>query len=121
MDAVTFVRAYYDALRAGEPLAPFFADGPGVVKVGISERLVGGDAVAAGLREQTASTSDWVVDSHDLRVVEDGDWACFADEVRLAWTGEGGRHEFDSRWSGTLRREGEWAFVGMHVSAARPL
>ncbi len=121
MDAATFVRTYYDALRTGEPLAAFFADDPGVVKVGISERLVGGDAVAAGLREQTASTSDWIVDSQDLRVIEDGDWACFADEVRMAWTSEEGRHEFDSRWSGSLRREEEWAFVGMHVSAPRLL
>jgi len=121
MDAATFVRTYYDALRAGDPLAPFFADGPQVVKVGISERLVGGDAVAAGLREQTATTADWTVDSRDLRVVEDGDWACFADEVGMAWTGEDGHHEFDSRWSGTLHREEDWTFVGMHVSAPTPL
>jgi len=121
MDAATFVRTYYDALRAGEPLAPFFADGPEVVKVGISERLVGGDAVVAGLRGQTASTSDWVVDSRDLRIVEGGDWAYFADEVRMEWTSGDGCHEFDSRWSGSLRRDGEWAFVGMHVSVSRPL
>ena len=48
------VRAYYAALRAGDPLGRFFADARAgddpVVKVGISERLVGTDAVREGLR-----------------------------------------------------------------------
>jgi hypothetical protein len=135
MDAGTFVRTYYDALRAGEPLAPFFADGPDVVKVGISERLVGGEAVAAGLREQTASTGDWTLESCDLRVTDRGSWGYFSDQARMAWTQEGDRMSFESRWSGTMERrervgsdadgEGDgdpdWRFVGMHVSAARPL
>jgi hypothetical protein len=145
MDAGTFVRTYYDALRAGEPLAPFFADGPDVVKVGISERLVGGEAVAAGLREQTASTDDWTLESQDLRVVDRGDWGYFADRALMAWTRDGERRRFESRWSGAMERERvepggdrdgsadgggggdgadgdpDWRFVGMHVSAARPL
>ncbi|MFC7136866.1 hypothetical protein ACFQRB_11005 [Halobaculum litoreum] len=66
------VRAYYDALRAGEPLAPFFVESPATVKVGIGERLVGYAGVANGLREQTRTTDDWGVESHDLRVVERG-------------------------------------------------
>jgi len=35
------IGAYYDALREGEALAPFFVESPATVKVGLSERLVG--------------------------------------------------------------------------------
>jgi hypothetical protein len=121
------VRAYYDALRAGEPLYPFFesadADGGRVVKFGISETLRGG-AVAEGLREQTATTADWRVDSRELAVVDGDGWASFADEVFLAWTDTERRirYEFDTRWSGTLRRRADgWRFVTMHVSTAGEL
>lgn len=124
MDAETTVEAYYDALRTGEPLAPFFATEPALVKVGVSERLVGPDAVAAGLREQTATTADWAVTSRDLRVTERERHAWFSDAVDLAWTATdaGERRAFDTRWSGTLEaRDGEWRFVGMHVSAPHEL
>jgi hypothetical protein len=118
MSAEQTVAAYYAALRAGEPLAPFFAEREDLVKVGITERLTGYDAVAAGLREQTRTTEDWTVESRDLRVAEHDGTAWFSDRVRMAWTGEDQRHEYDSRWSGTLLREdGEWQFAGMHVSA----
>ena len=33
------VRSYYDALRAGEALAPFFVESPSTVKVGIGDRV----------------------------------------------------------------------------------
>ncbi|MFC7141955.1 nuclear transport factor 2 family protein [Halosimplex aquaticum] len=143
MGAADRVRAYYDALRAGEPLAPFFAPGDDVVKVGISERLVGGEEVAAGLREQTESTTGWHVESRDLRVTERDRHAWFADSVAMAWTDTDRqiRYEFDTRWSGTLERrigdepaessetatsadgtaDERWQFVGMHVSTARDL
>jgi hypothetical protein len=118
------VREYYDALRAGEPLAPFFEsadrDGETVVKFGISETLRG-EAVAEGLREQTATTADWRVDSRELAVVDGDDWASFTDEVFLAWTDTERRirYEFDTRWSGALRRRTDgWRFVAMHVSTA---
>ena len=114
------VRAYYDALRAGDPLAPFFSGTDTTVKFGISESLWGGNEVAAGLREQTATTADWAVDSRHLTVDQRDDAAWFADEVGLAWTDteSQGRFEFDTRWSGTLERADGWQFVGMHVSAA---
>lgn len=131
--AESTVRAYYDALRSEAPLAPFFADGD-VVKVGISERLVGSEAVKSGLREQTGRTTDWTAESRDLRVTDRGCHAWFADRVGMAWTDteRDRRYEFDSRWSGTLERrsddgtptaeEGaEWRFVGMHVSAGGEL
>lgn len=149
MGAADRVRAYYDALRGGEPLAPFFAPVEGAVKVGISERLVGGEAVADGLRDQTDHTTDWSVDSRDLRVTEREGHAWFGDRVSLAWTDTERRirYEFDTRWTGTLElREasdeepaspvenggdgGEtatdgsgdrWQFVAMHVSTARDL
>lgn len=117
MSARETVRAYYAALRAGEPLAPFFAEREDLVKVGITERLEGYEAVAAGLGEQTATTEAWTVDSRDLRVAERAGTAWFADEVGMAWTEDGTRREYDSRWSGTLLEDGEWQFVGMHVSA----
>lgn len=119
-DARGTVRDYYDAVRAGEPLSPFFADGEDVVKVGIGERLVGSDAVAAGLGAQTRTTTDWRLDSRDLRVTERDRHAWFDDDVFMAWTDteRSIRFEFESRWSGTLeRRSGAWRFVGMHVSA----
>ena len=147
MSAEDRVRHYYDALRSGDSLAPFFATGEGVVKVGISERLVGHDEVAAGLRDQTETTTGWTVESRDLRVTERDSHAWFADSVRLAWTDTdlNVRYEFDTRWSGTLERHevdaatgnggatesdhgtenddtGQvWQFVGMHVSTARDL
>jgi len=125
MDARETVAAYYDALRAEEPLGPFFADeragDDAIVKFGISERLVGTDAVRDGLAAQTASTTGWTVESDALRVIERSDHAWFSDAVFMAWTDtdRGIRYEFDTRWSGTLeRRDDEWRFVGMHVSTA---
>ncbi|QPV62569.1 hypothetical protein I7X12_17835 [Halosimplex litoreum] len=150
MSAADRVRTYYDALRSGEPLAPFFAPVDGAVKVGISERLVGGETVADGLRDQSEHTTDWSVDSRDLRVTERESHAWFGDRVSLAWTDTDRRirYEFDTRWSGTLeprevsdegiasptegRDDGNddtaddgsddrWQFVSMHVSTARDL
>jgi hypothetical protein len=136
MEPRAAVREYYDALRAGEPLAPYFAGTETTVKYGISERLQGG-GVADGLRAQTARTTDWVVESADPVVDRRGAVAWFADDVFMAWTDTeaGVRREFDTRWSGTLvegeptaedaadrRTEtkagiaGGWRFVGMHVS-----
>jgi hypothetical protein len=121
--ATARIEAYYDALRAGEPLEPFFAPDDDLVKCGISERLVGYDAVAESLREQTETTEDWTVGSEGLRVTERESVAWFGDRVRMAWTDteSGTRHDFDARWSGTLERRGAWLFVGMHVSAPREL
>jgi hypothetical protein len=136
MSAEDRVRDYYEALRSGDPLAPFFATDETVLKVGISERLVGHHEVAAGLRDQTATTTGWTVDSRDLRVTEREGYAWFADSVWLAWTDTdlNVRYEFETRWSGTLdRRQRDsatetdetddevWQFVGMHVSTARDL
>ena len=115
MSAETTIETYYDALRAGEPLAPFFA-ADALVKFGIGERLEGYDDIEAGLREQTRTTEEWTVESHDLQVIEEDEFAWFADDVRMAWVGESGRHDHRTRWSGTLRRNGDWKFVGMHVS-----
>lgn len=118
-DAELVVREYYEALRTGEPLPPFFAEDDSLVKVGISERLVGHEEVAAGLREQTGTTEEWTVESRDLRVTERDGYAWFTDDVHMAWTDTltGTRHGFDSRWSGTLEDRDGWVFVDMHVSA----
>jgi hypothetical protein len=128
MNARERIEGYYDALRAGEPLGPYFAaadagdDEP--VKFGISERLVGVDEIRAGLRRQTETTSDWAVTSRALRVAERDRHAWFSDDVSMAWTDAttGDRRAFETRWSGTLeRRDREWHFVGMHVSTADEL
>ena len=126
MDAEATVLAYYDALRSGDDLAPFFAREPAVVKFGIGERLRGFEAIEAGLAAQTETTGEWLVDSERLRVTERDGYAWFADEVSMAWTDRptGERYEFESRWSGTLERRPDaagrpdtpWRFVGMHVS-----
>lgn len=125
MSAAATVRDYYEALREGKPLAPFFVDHPDVVKFGIGERLTGYDEVAAGLREQTRTTTDWRVESSNLRVIERGRHAWFSDDVFMEWRdAEAGReYAFNTRWSGSLERngdddddEGEWSFLGMHVS-----
>jgi ketosteroid isomerase-like protein len=118
MSAETTIEEYYDALRAGEPLAAFFA-ADALVKFGIGERLEGSDGITEGLREQTRTTENWTVESHDLRVTEEGEWAWFADDVRMAWDDieSDGRHDHRTRWSGGLRRGDDgWRFVGMHVS-----
>jgi hypothetical protein len=126
MKAAATVRDYYEALRRGEPLYPYFVEDPDVVKVGVRERLVGYDAVAEGLREQSRRTDDWTVESRDLRVRERPTHAAVADDVRLAWrdTVEGRSYAFDTRWSGTLEPreddgERSWLFAGLHVSAPR--
>jgi len=124
MSATDHVTEYYQALEAGDPLAPFFAADDSLVKFGISEKLVGEEAVREGLREQTQSTREWRVRSHDLRVTEREDYAWFTDSVEMAWTvvEDGTRREFDARWSGTLeRREDTWQFFSMHVSAPKPV
>ncbi|WP_336363969.1 nuclear transport factor 2 family protein [Halalkalicoccus salilacus] len=137
MNAERTVLEYYDALRAGESLHPYFAEEDGAVKFGISERLDGYEEIENGLREQTETTTDWTVESHDLVVTERERTAWFGDDVRMAWTAlededEGVRHEFTTRWSGCLERHehgsrapsdgtGDWRFVSMHVSVARDL
>lgn len=115
------VRSYYDALRDGEPLPPYFADGEETFKFGITERLFGYDSVEEALREQSRTTKAWTVESHDLRVKEKEEHAWFSDIVRMAWenTKKGRRYDFETRWSGTLERfeDNGWVFVCMHVSA----
>ena len=124
MDAEARIEEYYRALEAGDPLGPFFAADEGVVKFGISERLVGGDGVRRGLREQTERTDDWDVDSRALRVTDRGCHAWFSDSVILSWRDleTETRHTFETRWSGTLeaRDDGSPVFVGMHVSTSNP-
>lgn len=118
------VRAYYDSLRAGEALAPFFVESPATVKVGLSERLVGYAEIANALREQTRTTDDWSVRSHDLQLVERDGGVAVADAVSLSWyDGEAFvERSFETRWSGTLvPTDDGWAFAGMHVSAATDL
>lgn len=124
MDSEATVRAYYETLRQGEPLSPFFAESEDIVKFGISERLLGYEEVADGLEEQTRTTTGWTVESSDLRVSECEDSAWFSDDVFMAWTNTEKRirYEFDTRWSGSFeRRDDEWRFVAMHVSTARSL
>ena len=125
MNASETIEAYYAALRAGDPLGPFFAPDTdrSVVKFGISEQLVGTDAITTGLQEQTETTTNWTVDSRALRVTEREGYAWFSDDVALRWTATEGTvsHEYDTRWSGTLEATDgtrEWQFVGMHVSTA---
>ncbi|RQH01276.1 nuclear transport factor 2 family protein [Natrarchaeobius oligotrophus] len=124
--AADVVRRYYDALRDGEPLEPFFRRSESTVKFGITEALFGYDDVATALRKQTETTTDWRVESHTLSVDERETFATYADEVTMAWidTERDQEYEFDSRWSGTLvATEGDrddgipWAFATMHVSA----
>jgi len=121
-EAEATVTAYYAALREGESLSAFFREAPDTVKVGLSERLVGYADVAAGLSEQTATTVDWTVESHDLSVTADETVAWFSDQVTLEWTDTqvDTDYSFDTRWTGTLtRRESgdSWQFVTLHVSA----
>lgn len=131
MDAEATVRAYYETLREGDSLYPFFARAASTVKFGVGERLTGYEEISEGLREQTATTDWWTVESDDLVVEERGEHAWFSDDVFMAWTDldDEVRHEFDTRWSGTLERRTDeawagdggavtpWRFVGMHVSA----
>lgn len=137
MNVEDTVLAYYEALRRGEPLPPFFLERPDVVKFGISERLEGYGAIADGLRAQTETTEGWIVESSNLVAAQHGDDGWFSDEVFMGWTSRerNVRYEFDTRWSGTLVRveatadgaatgddataPGEWRFAGMHVSTAR--
>ncbi|WP_436344755.1 nuclear transport factor 2 family protein [Natronorubrum sp. FCH18a] len=125
----TVVRDYYDALRNGDPLEPFFRADESTVKFGISEALFGYDEVSDALREQTETTAEWSVESQNLVVTDRDEVATFADEVTMAWTDteSGERRRFDTRWSGALVRaaeaseadqtdDHEWLFTTMHVS-----
>jgi len=134
MDAAGTVESYYDSLRAGDPLHPYFLESVRTVKFGVGERLTGYDAVAEGLRDQTRKTEGWEVRSANLLVAHRGDHAWFSDDVFMGWadTEANVRYEFDTRWSGTLveldddEREREmdpfaetpWRFAGMHVSTS---
>lgn len=130
MDAESTLRAYYDALRDGDPLSPFFAREETTVKFGIGERLTGYEEIRTGLASQTETTTAWRVDSDRLVVTEQVEHAWFSDDVFVAWTDieTDRRYEFETRWSGTLNRrpdasragrglETPWRFVGMHVSS----
>ncbi len=122
-DAEATVTAYYAALREGEPLPGFFREAPDTIKVGLSERLVGYADVATGLSEQTATTVDWTVESHDLSVTAEATVAWFSDQVTLEWTDTqlDTDYSFETRWTGTLKRhesDDPWQFVTLHVSAA---
>ena len=122
MSAEDAVLEYYEALRRGEPLYPYFVESPDAHKVAVSTAYDGYEAVAAALREQTRTTTDWVVDSAGPSVVAGDDWASFHDDVSLAWTettdDEAVGHEFETRWSGTLvERDDAWLFLELHVSA----
>ncbi len=124
MTAEQTVREYYAALRGGDPLAPFFSEGQSTEKIGISEVASGYEAVADALARQTETTDEWRVESTDLSVTERDGYAWFRDSVEMAWTNTetGQRWRFDARWSGTLERcDGDWQFVGMHVSAPREI
>lgn len=124
MDAEDVIHEYYESLRRGEPLYPYFLEAETTVKFGVSEALYGHETVVDGLLEQTKTTEGWTVESHGLTVDDRGEYAVFADEVRLEWTdleAETSR-EFETRWSGTLERnDGEWRFVSMHVSVPHEL
>ncbi|WP_227131272.1 hypothetical protein [Halorubellus salinus] len=125
MSAEDAVLDYYEALRRGEPLYPYFRESPDTWKAAISTTYDGYDAVAAALREQTRTTTDWSVGSDGPAVVQGEEWASFNDAVSLAWTrtsddddATATRHEFETRWSGTLvDHDDEWSFLELHVSA----
>ncbi len=125
MNVEETIREYYETLRRGGKLHPYFLEGESTTKFGVSEALFGYDDVADALREQTESTAEWTVESQHLVVDDRGEYATFADEVTLAWTDtqSGERWRFDTRWSGTLERQdsdterGDWKFRTMHVSA----
>ena len=122
-DAEATVTAYYSALREGESLSAFFREAPDTIKVGLSERFVGYADVAAGLSEQTATTVEWTVESHDLSVSVDDDIAWFSDQVTMEWTNTqlDTDYSFETRWTGTPKRresDAPWQFVTLHVSAA---
>ncbi|ELZ19184.1 hypothetical protein C477_09299 [Haloterrigena salina JCM 13891] len=134
--AEVVVHDYYDALRSGEPLEPYFLEDESTVKFGISEALFGFESVREALQEQTATTAGWTVESGNLVVSERDAFATFADEVTMAWTDteNGASRRFETRWSGTLVREGhseqdaagdeavpQWRFATMHVSTADDL
>lgn len=125
MSAEDVVLDYYEALRRGEPLYPYFRESPNTWKAAISTTYEGYDAVAEALREQTRTTTDWRVESDEPAVVGGDEWASFNDDVSLAWTRTPDdddaavtRHEFETRWSGTLvEHDDEWLFLELHVSA----
>lgn len=133
------IEDYYEALRRGEPLYPYFVESDATTKVGIRETLKGYDEVAEGLFEQSRSTEDWSVTSRDLHVHEREAIAVFSDRVDLEWTDRevDTVRSYDTRWTGTLERSptpsratgddrppidrgsDEWRFLTMHVSAPR--
>jgi ketosteroid isomerase-like protein len=118
------INGYYDALRAGRPLFPFFHPEDTLMKFGISESLAGYPEVKDGLQRQTATTTDWGVTSHDLRVTETPNCAWFSDQVTMTWrnTQTDNAYAYETRWTGTLRSvEDEWKFVVLHVSTPRNL
>lgn len=121
MSVSEVVHDYYDALRDGEPLGPYFHD-DAVVKIGVGEELYGGDEIVEGLADQTRTTHEWMVDSRRLTVDDRDAYAVVADEVELAWTDRttGSRYRFETRWTAILEPvDGDHRFVTMHVSAPR--
>lgn len=139
MSAEDVVLDYYEAVRRGEPLYPYFRESASTWKAAISTTYDGYDSIAEGLREQSRTTTDWTVDSHALETVDRDGCVTMTDHVTLAWTsvgstdtesepaanhggeGEPARtaHEHETRWSGVLvEHADEWLFTQLHVSTA---
>ncbi len=124
------VRAYYQALERGEPLAGFYATdeeagtlGP-VVKIGSGEGEVfaGFDTVAREVARVSATFARNRLESRALQVRRAGDVAWFTDLVW--WSGESGGEPFASltRWTGVcIKLAGDhWKLVQLHVSEGVP-
>ncbi|MGM0604932.1 MAG: nuclear transport factor 2 family protein [Halobacteriota archaeon] len=121
MTATSTIEAYYDALRCGEPLTPFFLEAPSTVHIDVGETLVGYANVADTLATQTDRTSEWTLDTAGPSVTERDSFAWFHDEVTLGWVDERTHtdHQYETRWTGTLEyrdRNNGWRFVSLHVS-----
>ncbi len=121
MSVDAFLESYYQALRDGEPLEPFFARDHRAVKFGITESLHGYAEIEDGLTAQTATTTDWSIRSHRLETDTAGEVGWFSDHVTMRWRDieADEQLEWETRWSGTvLHVDSDWQFVRMHVSAA---
>lgn len=115
------LESYYDSLRDGAPLEPYFSREIHPVKFGISEELDGYEDIAKGLRAQTRTTTDWEITSHNLQTDSKEGIGWFSDLVAMQWRNieEDRMIRWNTRWSGTLLEEDSgWTFVRMHVSAA---
>lgn len=125
MNACETVRAYFEALTAGDAqqLIALMSRAPYYVKIGTDENefVEGGENGSNFYRHHTDSTDDFTITFDHLDVQERDTVAWFYTRQTWDLNWQGKREKLAMRLTGVLEREkGQWKFVQIHASLGVP-